>query len=312
MITVIGSLNIDLVAKVPDAPLPGETKIGSDFHIVPGGKGANQAIASRRAGIPTRMVGCVGDDAFGKLSIQSQRDSQVCTDHIHIISSESTGTAIIQIDDKGQNRIVIIPGANQHVSKVMIDTIWHAIQSSDCFLLQNEIPLSTNEYILRLANQAGVPVVLNAAPYLPLENQTLELVDILVVNESESSKLSGIEVKDQKSAWFATEALHARGAKCVITTLGENGSIYSDQKSRWYQPAFHVRVADTTAAGDTFVGAFAAARQSGMTVPEALRFATVSASIAVSRLGAQPSIPDKNEIYALLSSCPMPILEARE
>lgn len=309
MITVIGSLNIDLIAKVPQPPLAGETKMGSDFHIVPGGKGANQAIACRRSGVQTRMIGCVGQDAFGEISIQSLIDSGVDARHVNSVN-ESTGTAIIQIDDDGQNRIVIIPGANALVTKDMIDVIWPEVQGSTYLLLQNEIPAETNAHILNLAQQAGMTTVLNAAPYVPLDDEVLAKVDILVVNETEAAMLSGIEAVDIPSAWEATGALHARGARCVITTLGQNGSLYSDGQSRWYQPAIKTKAVDTTAAGDTFVGAFVAARQANLPVDGALRFATTAASVAVSRLGAQPSIPGRDEILALLPGCPDPVATA--
>lgn len=306
MITVIGSLNIDLVVRASRIPRAGETLSGTDFKMIPGGKGANQAVAASRAGAPTRMIGCVGEDIFADTLRKSLRDAGVDVSGIQTVAGCPTGTAVIFVDDSGENRIVIIPGANGRVSIPRVEDIWPSIAQSTMLLLQHEIPLESVRYIIDRAHREGIPVMLNAAPFYPIPEGILAQVSVLVINETEAGSLCGFPVTDPQSAIHAARAIQKNDAQTVIVTLGAMGAVLANSDFNLYQPGFSIQVVDTTAAGDTFVGGYAAALCAGKAIPEALHYAAGAATLAVTKLGAQSSIPFKQEVIEYLKSCARP------
>lgn len=300
-VTVIGSLNMDLVVRAERSPKAGETLAGTEFGLVPGGKGANQAIAASRYGAPTTMVGGVGKDAFGPVLLDSLNASGIATEHIKVCDDVSTGTATIIVEANGENRIIIVAGANGQVTPDYIESIWPDIAQSSMILLQHEIPMESIALIIDKAASEEIPVYLNPAPFYPLSNDTLSKISVLIVNEIEGAALSGAKITDIPSAVEAANRIIAKGVETIIVTLGHQGSVLVNRKSHIYQPAFMVEAVDTTAAGDTFVGVFAASILEGKSESDALMLATAAAGLTVTRKGAQPSIPDHEEIMAFLN-----------
>lgn len=302
IITVIGSLNMDLVVRTARFPRAGETLAGSDFHIIPGGKGANQAVAAARAGAAVRMVGSIGTDAFGPLMLDSLMAAGVEVSGIARLPETATGTATIIVEDGGQNRIIVVPGANGLMTPEFIQRQWPAIQQSELILLQHEIPLPTVHAVIEMAYDAGIRVLLNPAPFYPIRPDILAKVDTLIVNEVEVQALAGLAVTDSQTAGSAAAALTDRGVRTVIITLGATGALLRTADAEFFQPAFQVEVVDTTAAGDTFAGSYAACILAGSQPQEALNFAGAASALAVTRLGAQTSIPAKDEVEAFLAA----------
>lgn len=295
-ITVIGSLNMDLVVRCERLPQVGETLAGSEFHLIPGGKGANQAVSAARSGAVTRMVGCIGDDPFAALLLDSLVSSGVDTSGVATLKNTSTGTATIILENCGENRILIVAGANARVSPSFIEQQWPLIRQSDAILLQHEIPLETVSAILRRAHAEGILTVLNPAPVHSIQDELLALVDSLILNEIEAKALAGMDVTDDQSAIRAAVNLQRKGVSTVIVTLGSLGAILCNKKEILFQPAFKVETVDTTAAGDTFAGAYTASILTGKQPAQALSFAAAASALSVTRLGAQTSIPGKTEV----------------
>ncbi len=300
-ITVIGSLNMDIVIRSPRIPAVGETIAGLSCHFFPGGKGANQALAVSRAGAPVFLVGCVGKDEFGSELVNGLSRSGVDTCHIKTLDGITTGTATIIIEKSGDNRIIIVSGANSAVSTELINELWSEISNSKMILLQHEIPLETVFYIIEKAKKSGIKVILNPAPFYHIGLDILRKVHTLIANETEGTALSGIQIEDVDSATRAAKKLYDEGINTVIITLGKSGSVLVNDEHTIFQPAYKVDVIDTTAAGDTFIGAYAAAIARGETTENALLYATAAAGLAVTKLGAQPSIPKHDEIVDFLA-----------
>jgi len=296
-ILVIGSLNADLVVRVERFPAPGETISGEALAIIPGGKGANQAVAASRQGASVTMVGRVGSDSFGPTLTQNLQTNNVDTTHVHTDSS-ATGTAIIVVDADGQNNIVLSPGANGKVTPADVDSI--SFQDEKMLLLQLEIPLETVNHAASIAHQNGLRVILNPAPARQLPDSLLADVDILVPNESELQLLSGHPVTDTDSAETAARTLLEKGVKSVIVTLGANGALLVTEKKTTHVPIFKVDVVDTTAAGDAFIGGLATALIKDKSLEEAVRYGNASGALAATKFGAQPSLPTQNEVEQLL------------
>lgn len=298
---VIGSVNMDVVSNVKQFPLPGETLHSSGTKFVPGGKGANQAVAAARAGAVCTMVGAVGLDPFGDTLVDSLAEKGVQAESV-LRKEGTSGIALITVNEEGENNIILSAGANGKVSE---EDIASTVQWDGAYavLLQNEIPWETTVAAIRSANGQGVRVFLNPAPARELADDLFPLIDTLIVNETEAAVVTGVKVIDFVSAEAAAERALAKGAASVIVTLGEQGCFYAGAAGvRAAVPAFRVKPVDTTAAGDTFIGAYAAACTDGLATEEALRFAAAAAALAVTRPGAQSSIPDKAEIGAFLSS----------
>jgi ribokinase len=299
-IVVVGSINMDLVVQAARAPQAGETVSGSIFKLIPGGKGANQAVASSLLGASTALVGCVGKDAFGPLLLAGLSEKKVDVSYVKTLPEVATGTATIVVEESGENRIIVVAGANGKVGKLEVEAARKLISSARLVILQYEIPMETVTYVIEKAHTGGCTVVVNAAPAYPTPAKLLTQIDVLVVNETEAKMLSQVSVSDVQSAFLAAQNLQAQGAKIVIVTLGAQGAILCSTKQHLHVPAIPVKVVDTTAAGDSFVGGFAASLVKGRDLATALRFATCAGCLAVTRLGAQPSIPTEAEVNAIL------------
>ncbi len=301
-IVVVGSLNMDLVTRTPRIPMPGETIIGHEFFTAPGGKGANQAVAAARLGGHVTMIGRVGQDDFGKAMRQTlTRDGVDCT---YVFSDEKarTGIASILVDDAGQNSIVVAPGANARLDPDDIDRAQQAIASADVLLLQLEIPLETVIHAAEVARANGVTVVLNPAPARSDLESLLPLVDFIIPNESETALLTGLSVETEEEAIAATHALRKQGVDRIILTLGARGALLAQPENAQRIPAFPIQPVDTTAAGDAFVGGFAVALAEKRPLPEAVRWGNAAGGLAATRLGAQPSLPTRQEVLDMLAS----------
>jgi ribokinase len=301
-IVVFGSINMDLVVRAPHIPIPGETILGSDFVMVPGGKGANQAVAAARLGAHVHMVGAVGSDAFGPQLRQSLRDYGVETTHVRQ-SDAASGVALITVDDKGENSIVVASGANMRLPVDILDSLNQALHHATILLLQLEIPLDLVITAAHLAKKRGVMVILDPAPApaQPLPTELLQSVDVITPNENETAALTGIQPVDNDSATQAALRLHQFGVANVIIKRGGYGLLWSDGNKTIAQPAFQVPVVDTVAAGDSFNGSLATALAEQQYWADAIRFAAASAAISVTRRGAQQSMANRAEVEALLS-----------
>ncbi len=297
-VVVIGSLNMDLVTRAPRLPRGGETLIGQSFATVSGGKGANQAVAAARLGAQVSMVGCVGSDAYGEELRGALMVEQIDCQAVSTVEG-SSGVALIVVDDNSQNAIVIVAGANGALTPQVIDRFDAVLQAADVIICQLEVPDATVGHALKRGRELGKIVILNPAPASrPLPADWYASIDYLIPNESEASALSGLPVDSLASAETAATRLIALGAGKVIITLGAQGSMFANGTGFEHFPAPTVKAVDTTAAGDTFVGGFAAALASGKTEAEAIRFGQVAAALSVTRAGAQPSIPTLSEIQA--------------
>ncbi|MHC8400247.1 ribokinase [Pseudomonas sp. MDT1-17] len=297
-VVVIGSLNMDLVTRAPRLPRGGETLIGESFATVSGGKGANQAVAAARLGAQVSMVGCVGSDAYGEELRGALLAEQIDCQAVSTVD-DSSGVALIVVDDNSQNAIVIVAGANGALTPAVIDRFDAVLQAANVIICQLEVPDATVGHALKRGRELGKTVILNPAPASrPLPADWYASIDYLVPNESEASALSGLPVDSLASAETAATRLIAMGADKVIITLGAQGSLFANGKSFEHFPAPKVRAVDTTAAGDTFVGGFAAALAAGKSEAEAIRFGQVAAALSVTRAGAQPSIPTLSDVQA--------------
>ncbi len=301
-IAVVGSINMDVVNRVERHPLPGETVSGLETAYIPGGKGANQAVAAARAGAQVLMIGAVGRDPFGGPLVEALGKAGVDTARV-LEKKGTSGMAFITVDAHGENNIILSSGANGKLSVEDMEAGLIDAAAGDGgvglggVLLQNEIPWETTSAAVRRARTLGATVYLNPAPARKVEDEVLALVDVLVVNETEAAAISGIKVDSREHAEAAADWLLGRGVREVIVTLGAAGVVYASKEGeRVSVPAFRVEAVDTTAAGDTFIGAYAADRDRGASVQEALQWANAAAAIAVTRPGAQSSIPSADEV----------------
>ncbi|NOX63919.1 MAG: ribokinase [Chloroflexi bacterium] len=299
-ITVIGSLNMDLVARSPRIPTPGETIIGREFRTAPGGKGANQAVAAARLGGRVSMVGCVGQDAFGDALLENLSANRVDHRFVRRADAAATGVAIIVVDDSGENSIVVLSGANNQLSPQDVETAESLIAQSEVLLLQLESPLESVIRAAQLGRKHGVTVILNPAPARALPVELFKLVDILIPNETETAMLTGMTPTTESEWEEAARALRDLGVGAVIVTLGKRGALISRPGDVRRAPAFEVTPVDTTAAGDAFVGGFAVALAEGETFAEAVRWGSAAGALATTRFGAQPSLPTRSELEKLL------------
>lgn len=309
-IFVVGSFVMDVIATTERVPQSAQTVYGKSFHMAPGGKGANQALQCVRLGADVTMMGCVGDDLFGQKLLETPRAAGMDVSHVLVRQGISSGVGHVTLEvteHTAQNRIIVIPGANQTLTVEEVAWIRDEIASYDMLLLQLEIPLEVNRALARWAREAGVPVMLNPAPATDLDDELLSLVTYLIPNEQEASTETGLPLgmdgdairKDDLQKIAA--ALRSKGAEHVIITLGSNGSAAAEADGVHYIPCVHMdHVADPTAAGDSFVGALSVGLTVGLSQEEALAFASHTAAITVSRMGAMPSLPTLDEVIALL------------
>jgi ribokinase len=293
-IVVIGSLNMDLSIRVPRIPLPGETISGENLVTSAGGKGANQAAACANLGSQVTMIGAVGQDDFGRRMKEGLRKVGINVSFIQENPGVPSGTAMIMVDAAGENVIVLSAGANSYV--VIDRNAEELIRNAKILLLQLEIPTGIVFRSIEIANDAGVPVLLNPAPAIALPNEIYSRIDYLIPNEIEASILSGVEVKDIASAEKAAGILLDRGVKTVIITLGANGAFLASGNNRHAIPAMKINPVDTTGAGDAFIGGFAAAIVEGKPLEEALHYATAAGALAATKAGAQSSLPSRQEL----------------
>ena len=289
---------MDLVTRAPRLPKGGETLIGQSFTTVSGGKGANQAVAAARLGAQVSMIGCVGNDAYGEALRGALLAEQIDCQAVSTVDG-SSGVALIVVDDSSQNSIVIVPGANGALTAEAIDRFDSVILAADVLICQLEVPDASVGHALKRGRELGKTVILNPAPASrPLPPDWYASIDYLIPNESEASALTGLVVDSLETAQAAATRLIAMGAGKVIITLGAQGSLFADGQRFEHFPAPVVKAVDTTAAGDTFVGGFAAALAGGQDEVQAIRFGQVAAALSVTRAGAQPSIPALSDVQA--------------
>ena len=301
-IAVVGGINIDLVARTARIPKPGETVIGRDLSMVPGGKGANQAVAAARLEANVFMIGRLGDDTFGGQLRRSLATADVDLTYVFESANSASGVAVIVVDEAGENSIVVALGANARVTPADVEAAASVIAASDALLLQLEIPLETVLRAAALGHAHGVKVILNPAPARALPAELLSLADILVPNETETAQLSGMPTESLADLEAAAARFLRFGVNAVILTLGRRGALLAQEDRTRYFPSFEVsRVVDTTAAGDAFMGGLATAIAEGQDLNEAILWANAAGALAVTRAGAQPSLPTRQEVEALLA-----------
>jgi len=299
-LAVLGSINADHILNLAHFPRPGETVIGKQYHIAFGGKGANQAVAAGRAGADIAFIACVGADDIGERIRQQLQQDRIDTAPVETVADESTGVAMIFVNGEGENNIGIYSGANAALTPARVAQHQQVIADADALLMQLESPLESVLAAAKVARAQQTQVILNPAPATALSDELLALIDIITPNETEAEILTGIAVKSDEEAARAAAALHAKGIATVLITLGRRGVWLSEQGNGVRIPGFSVQAIDTIAAGDTFNGAFITARLEGVAMHDAVRFAHAAAAIAVTRPGAQPSVPWRTEIDAFL------------
>ncbi|MBT3663061.1 MAG: ribokinase [Candidatus Marinimicrobia bacterium] len=300
-VTVVGSFMYDLVATAPRRPKTGETLIGDSFGMFLGGKGANQAIAASRAGASVTMVGRLGNDLFGNQFLEKFSEEGIKTDFVIQDTENGTGVGMPLIDASGDNSIVIIPQANMALTVENIDKAESVIADSDVLILQCEVPMEANKRAAEIANKNDTLVILNPAPARKIPDTLLSLVDIITPNESEAEILTDMPTETNSQAMEAAHHLLSKGVETVILTLGSRGSLLLTEKMEKRIPAYLVDVIDTTAAGDAFCGALAAILSNGSIIEEAIKIANAAGALAVTKLGAEPSLPTKKDIDQLIN-----------
>ena len=304
-VVVFGSVNMDLVARVPRFVRAGETILGDRFSTVPGGKGANQAVAVARLDVPVRMVGRVGQDAFGRALLDALAAQGVDTAEVQAVPG-SSGVAVIEVEVSGENRITVIPGANGSVGVSDLERLDAALEGAAVLLLQLEVPLSVVVAAARLARARGVTVVLDPAPATELPAELYTLTDLITPNASEAAALVGFPVQSPGDAIRAAGVLRARGVPEVLIKRGAEGVLWAGSGAVQVLPAFPVEAIDTVAAGDAFNGGLAAALSEGCPLPEAISWGLATAALSVTRPGAQDSLPSRTEVEALMAHVPVP------
>jgi ribokinase len=295
-IFVIGSSNTDMVVKSAKLPAPGETIIGGEFLMNPGGKGANQAVAAAKLGAAVTFLCKIGDDMFGHQAIDGFKSEGINADFVLTDASQPSGVALILVDEKGENSIAVASGANGNLQVNELDEIIDQIKSDDIVLLQLEIPIATVEHAIKKCYERGAKVILNPAPASLLDDAVFPYIHIITPNETEAELLTGIKVTDAQSAELAAQALRNKGVENVIITLGSKGAFVYGNTIKILVAAPVVVAVDSTAAGDVFNGALAVALSEGNSLEKAAEFACKAAAISVTRMGAQASAPRRSEL----------------
>jgi ribokinase len=290
---VVGSANIDLTTFADRFPKPGETIFGQRFDLGFGGKGANQAVAARLCGADVFMVACVGSDLFGPATIDNFKRLGIDTSHVKQVEGLSSGVAPIFVDPDGQNRILVVKGANDALKPADVDAAAEMLKATDCIVLQFEIPLETVYYTIAFARRHGIRCILNPAPGQPVDMGKLTGLDYFVPNESEAETITGIAVRNVDDAKRCAEKLVGDGIRRVIITLGSNGSLLAGLDVSKHVPAFPVKSIDSTGAGDAFIGSFAVFLAEGVPELEAVRRANLYAGLSTTGVGTQKSFYDR-------------------
>lgn len=301
-IVVIGSINVDVSAYVADFPVVGQTIPAKQSLTTLGGKGLNQAVAASRAGAQVVMVAAVGDDHYGAMAIEFLIENNVDVSHIRQVPGTPTGTALILVNEQGDNMITVAAGANGRLAPHDIDDAWEAVESSDVIITQLEIPLDSVERCLRLGRQGNTLTMLNPAPMLPGVERLLPAVDIVTPNASEGALLLGLDPEETPPPGRLAELLLDKGAGAVVLTLGDAGCHFQKGDQRGDLPAFPADVVDPTGAGDVFNAILAVGLARGLPLPEAARYASAAGAIAVGRRSAQASAPTWTEIESVLAT----------
>ena len=294
-IYVIGSSNTDMVVRAERLPMPGETVMGTNFWMNPGGKGANQAVAAARLGSRVTLVARVGNDLFGKQSLDNFQSENIDTTFVKIDNEHPSGIALIGVDAEGENCIMVAPGSNGYLDVKGVAEAFNTIKEEAVILVQLEIPMETVEFAITQGNALKCKVILNPAPAMAIKNTMLQHLYMITPNESEAETLTGIRVTDNVTAERAAQKLLERGVTNVIVTLGAKGAYLYNGSNGRHIPAPRVNAIDTTAAGDCFNGALAVALSEGLELAEAVGFACRAASISVTRMGAQSSMTSRKE-----------------
>ena len=302
-VIVFGSINMDLVTQSPWLPVPGETLLGSNFFTAPGGKGANQAVAAARLGVPTCMVGRVGADSFGQELLASLQQAGVQTEGVRIDQTAHSGIAAIAVNQTGENHIIVVPGANGRMDATDVERLAHLLPQATALLLQFEIPLPIVHSAAQLARQAGVSVILDPAPtQADVPPELYSLVDIITPNEVEAEQLVGFAIDGLQAAETAATVLRQRGVGTVVIKLGAQGAFCATAAESFLIPAFAVDAIDTVAAGDAFNGGLAAALAEGLPLRQAVIWGTAAGALAATQAGAQSSMPDRQTFNTLLKT----------
>jgi ribokinase len=299
-ICVIGSINMDLTAAVKKFPKAGETVTGISFKTYPGGKGANQAVAVGKLGGDVMMFGKIGDDAYGKQYIEEFSSNNVRMHGVSIEKGISTGIAVIEVEGSGENKIVVISGANEYVDTKYIDSRYEEICQNDIFLFQLEIPLETVIYVMKRLKAENKTIILDPAPAVLLPEEIYKYIDYITPNETELEILSGMAVKNHTEIKSAAQRLLKKGAKNVIVKAGKEGSFIVDNSNFIHMPGFKVATIDTTAAGDTFNAGFAFALSNENDIKYSVRFANACAALSTTSFGAQSAMPIMEEVNNIL------------
>lgn len=297
-ITIIGSINLDRTIRVKKMPKPGETMHTKEIFSAGGGKGANQAVAARRSGAKTNFIGAVGNDEAGQMMTDLLNQEEIDLSAVATLDNQATGQAYIIVDDQGENSIMIHAGANNVFTPEHVHQHAAIIQESDFLITQFESAMDSTIAAFNIARKAGVKTILNPAPALEeVPKELLEVTDMIIPNETETEILTGITITDEASMKQAAEHLHQLGIEAVIITIGSKGAFYDVDGRSGIVPAFKVKAVDTTAAGDTFIGALSSILENDFSnLEEAIKYGNKASSLTVQRFGAQPSIPYKNEL----------------
>ncbi|MBV8887544.1 MAG: ribokinase [Chroococcidiopsidaceae cyanobacterium CP_BM_RX_35] len=304
-VIVFGSINMDLVVRTPRLPLPGETLLGHDFFTTPGGKGANQAVATARLGVPTQIVGRVGQDSYGSELVNSLKASGVQTDYIYMDEAASSGVAVIVVDERSENQIIVVPGANGHVDEADVAQLVSLLPVS-ALLLQMEIPMQSVLAAAQAARTTDVTVILDPAPAEQgVPEQLYPLVDIITPNEIEAGQLVGFPIDGPETATRAAAILRQRGVSSVIVKLGAQGALCVTEAETFLVPAFPVLAIDTVAAGDAFNGGLAAALFEGLPLRQAVVWGAAAGAIASTKPGAQSAMCDRQTLMSFLNDMDM-------
>ncbi len=297
-IVVVGSANVDLTTFTDEFPRPGETIFAQEFHLGFGGKGANQAVAARLCGAEVFMIARVGDDLFGPATVQNLGSRGIDTTHVLETPGVSTGVAPIFVDSSGQNRILVVKGANDHLTPADVDAAGELLRSADVIILQLEVPVEVVYYTLRFARAHHVRTILNPAPGQPLDTREISNADYLIPNESEAEALTGLPVRNVEEARTCARKLVGSGLRRVIITVGANGAVSADADATRHIPSFAVNAIDTTGAGDAFIGSFAYSIASGCEEMEAIARANLYAALSTLKVGTQKSFVTRQEFDA--------------